>query len=164
MRRHTINPGIRSPWDRWIEVGVWILIAGTAAFWLGSVQGCGASAVRMHASANTVATAALAEVREAISGEVDRQIAACATADDRHACLDASEAATRPVVVAVDAARATVVVHREAVEIAAVGDDQRAAVALVRVWALVMREIGHAIDLARAAGLEINPIDLPEVP
>lgn len=131
--------------------------------------GCGASAVRTHATLSTVAAATLEQGRRVLLEETDRAIAACPapSSPERAECLRAGEERLRPAGAGFDAVRLVVLGHREAVETASIaGDGDAVRVALGRVWALVPREWEALLELLMALGADVSslmPMPAPEV-
>jgi hypothetical protein len=128
-------------------------------------QGCGASAIRINATASTVAAAALEPARRIVSAEADAAIAACATSPDRPACLTAAEQRSTALGLGFDSVRLAVVAHREGLEVAVVaGDSDAVGRILARAWALVLREYEALLAMLAAAGMDVSALmALPEV-
>ena len=127
-----------------------------------TLAGCGASAIRTHATASTVAAVTLDQGRRALVAETRESIAACS--GDR-ACLDAAEARIAPLGVAFDAVRLAAVAHREAVEAAHVaGDGDAVGLALGRAWHVLADEWPSFLAMLQAAGVDVGALmPLPEV-
>lgn len=118
--------------------------------------GCGASAVRVHATSATIATASLSTARPVLLRAADAAIARCEAGpvSELAACLDREEDLARRGGLAFDAARLAVAGYRETVDIAALADDEAAAAeALRRAKELAVREVGNFIAIVR----ELDP-------
>lgn len=161
IRRRDTPPG-----DRGSILAV-LLAFSVAAGLGGLLTGCGASAIRINATANTVATVALEQAHRAVLAETDEAIAACppAGSPDRAACLAAGEERIRPLGIAYDGFRLAVVAHREGVETAAIaGDSDIVRVTLARSWAIATREYDALLELLLAGGADVSFLmPLPEV-
>lgn len=127
-----------------------------------AANGCGASPVRVNATANSVAVEALGALQRVVLADVDRDIAACA---NDVPCLNAAEREQRAGAVVLDGFRGVVLLHREAVEIGAVREDGDALrETLRRAWALVTAEYDAALRWLQLLGVDVGVLGaLPEV-
>ncbi|AKF06092.1 hypothetical protein DB32_003241 [Sandaracinus amylolyticus] len=126
------------------------------------VSGCGASAVRIHATSATIATHAASAARVELLRAVDEAIARCQARPEveRAACLEQAERQHRDAGVALDAAVMAIADYREAVEVAHLAEDQElVAVVLSRAKAHASAQWSRALELATALGANL-PSDL----
>lgn len=142
-----------------------IAVLAVVALVAACCQGCTASALRINATASTVAAAALEPVRRVVLEESDSAIAACASSPDRSACLDSAQRHSAAIGLGFDSVRLAVVAHREGVEVAAIaGDSDAVGRILARSWALVLREYEALLAMLAAAGMDVSSLlALPEV-
>lgn len=147
------------------EIAIACAIVIACAFVASCLSGCGASPLRINATASTVAAAALEPVRRVVLEESDAAIAACASSADRPACLDSAQRHSAAIGLGFDSVRLAVVAHREGVEVAAIaGDGDAVGRILARSWALVLREYEALLAMLAAAGMDVSSLlALPEV-
>lgn len=127
----------------------------------GTLVGCGASAIRTHATSATIATIAAQGARDVLMRSADEAIARCnaGPADARATCLDEAERVHRDAGVAFDAARLAIAGYRDAVEVAALaGDEEIARVVLERGASFAMREWDAFRELLRALGADVDAL------
>lgn len=127
-----------------------------------ALVGCGASPVRVNATANSVAVVTLATAQRVVLARVDAEIAACAGVA---ACLDLAQARVAPWAAGLDAFRGAVLIHREAVEIGALGEDGDVLrESLRRAWSLVTAEYDASLRWLQSLGVDVGVLGaLPEV-
>lgn len=136
-----------------------ILTAVLVAIAFVALSGCGASAVRIHATSATIATQAASAIRAELVRARDAAIAECGArpVDDRLACLDEAEERHSAASIAFDAAVMAIAEYREGIEVAHLAHDQEiAAVVLSRLKSHAESQIERAIELARASGARVD--------
>lgn len=123
-----------------------------------AVSGCGASAVRDHATAATVLTVAVRGAGDLAVGAVDLAGSQCEDA----ACVDRVEDAASAVAVAHEGLRLAAGTYRDAVEVAAVADQGEAALlgALVTALARTVARWDEMVTVLR----DRLAVDLPLLP
>jgi hypothetical protein len=107
----------------WGLFGPAIAVLLTVIVFAACCQGCAAGAVQAHAIAATTATVALTGARRIVVEEAEASISACDGAADRSTCLDRAETLARGRSAALDGARLVLIAWREAIEVAAIADD-----------------------------------------
>lgn len=150
--------GVRQGFPRGLAVGV--VVCGLV--WLAMhLTGCGASALRAHASAAAVLTVAHEGAREVLVATVDAQAAECEARPEaeRAPCAETLRAVAEPAAVAVDGVRAGLTVYREAVTVAAAaeaGEDVLSALAVA--LARVVREWDTVAAALSRLGVDVPPL------
>lgn len=124
--------------------------------------GCGASALRAHASAATVLTVAHAGVADLVVATVDTQSVECEArpGPERAPCVDTLRAVAEPAALAVDATRTAVVAYREAVSVAAAAE---AGEDVVHALAVALARVVRTWD-SLAASMRALGADVPDLP
>lgn len=137
------------------------LLATVAALVVASLNGCGASAVRQHASAATIAITAEQGARAAIISATRDELDACPTSEpDRTRCIESTEQRALVAGAAHDALRPVLAAYRDAVLAASSAEDsEMVRAALVAAAVRVVREW----ESLRAA-LAAMGADLPALP
>lgn len=139
----------------------WCLLCCAAAWIASQLAGCGAGALRAHASAASILTVAHEGAREVLVATVDAQAAECEARPDaeREPCAETLRAVAEPAAVAVDGVRAGLVVYREAVTVAAAaeaGEDVLSALAVA--LARVVREWDTVAAALSRLGVDVPPL------
>lgn len=123
---------------------------------IGLLSGCGASAVRIHATSATIATHAATAARAELLRAVDARIAACRALPEPVPCLDEAQRQATDAGIALDAAVIAIASYREAVEVAHLAEDQDVAgVVLARAKAHASEQWSRVLVLATALGADL---------
>lgn len=116
------------------------------------VHGCGAGALAQHARGSVVAMVAVQLAADADLAALDAQEGACSD----EACVHAVAAAHAPAEAALDLARTSVLLWRDAIVVAnQAGDSPDLIVALVALAVRVMARWGEVVAALAGIGLEV---------
>lgn len=148
----------RSRRDGSTSIAAMVALAVVGLVALGALlSGCGASAVRIHATSATIATVTASVARAELLRAVDRAIEECRASADPAPCLARAERQHQEAAIALDSAVIAIATYREAIEIAHLADDQElAAVVLMRAKAHAADQWSRATSLATALGADLD--------
>lgn len=121
-------------------------------------QGCGASAIRVHAEGAAISTVAIEGAQGVYLSELDRQMNACGDI----ACVEVTRSRLRTVETALDTADTAVRAWRDAIEVALVAEESPQLLDALLVAALrVLARWGDARTIAAPYGIDLPALTLP---
>lgn len=126
-----------------------------ASVWL---SGCGASALRGHATATVIATIAVASAEDVYLAHLDAAQSECLDED----CIDAARMSHRPAESAIALARVAVRTYRDAVEIAAEADETQDVIAALVTAALrLVARWAEVVAVMATLGVDVPALPFP---
>ncbi len=143
-----------------LAIAVMVIVGVVAAL----TSGCGASAVRNHATMATIATVASAGAANAVVSATAVAIAACPPpgAEARAACLDEVSVASETAGAVVDLVVPLVGAYRDAVETGAIAGDNPSVLATLTLVAIRLLEAWpRMVEALRVLGIEVPALELP---
>lgn len=121
------------------------------------LHGCGASALRSHATATVIATIAVSSAEDVYLAHLDASQGECSD----EACIDAARSAHRPAESAIALARVAVRAYRDAVEIASEADEtQDLLAALVTAALRLVARWGEVVAAMAGLGVDVPPLPI----